>query len=72
MTTPRKQYLTKRDVCELLQVSHDTVERLVRRGQLRPIRIPSAGPRRPGAKPRPRLRFDPEELTRFANRNSKG
>jgi predicted site-specific integrase-resolvase len=67
-----KQYLTPADVCGVLQVGRTTLWHLVQRGELRPARLRASAPsRRPGAKPRPRLRFDPEEVERYVRRCTK-
>lgn len=42
---PRPEFLTISDVTELLQISRDTVARLVGQGQLAAYRLPSGRPR---------------------------
>ncbi len=68
MATPPKVYLTAKDVAEALQVCRVTIWRLVKRGELRPSRLFTGAPRRPGAKARPRIRFDPSEVERYMQR----
>lgn len=42
---PRPDLLTISDVADLLNLSRDTVHRLVRRGHLAPYRLPNGRPR---------------------------